>query len=152
MQASSLYKQIKLLYFAILAGLLIFMVVAWLFVQQNGPVSVLSPSIENSMQSFLVILILAGIPVSYIFHSKKTAHIDPELSLAEKLGHYRRSLFIKFATLESLSLISLLAYITSSNRSYILFYMILMIVFAMNYPGKSKVAQELNLNQDELNF
>jgi hypothetical protein len=146
------YKQIKLLYVVIFIGLLIFGVAAYYFVTSKGNMSLIDPSTQATVQTLLIILVFVGIPVSYVFHKKNTSHIDPDLSLSDKLVRYRKSLFVKLITLEGLAMFSLIGYIVSGTKSNLYIYLIILVVYLINYPGKQMIRQELNLEDSEGDF
>jgi hypothetical protein len=152
MNPKTVYNQIQLLYIAILIGLLIFGVAAYYFVAGTGNMMLIDPSTERTVYSILILLVFIGIPVSYIFHKKSSSHINPELSISEKLVRYRKSLFIKLITIEGLAMFSLIGYIVAGTKTYLYIYLILVVVYLISYPGKSTIRQEMQLNDEELNF
>ncbi|TAJ09313.1 hypothetical protein DMA11_20330 [Marinilabiliaceae bacterium JC017] len=152
MKTETVYRQIKFLFFAILTGLIFFYLVAYFFVLKNGAVITLSMSQEATLKSFIIILSLLGIPASYIFHTKKTNHINEDLNLTQKLIQYRNSLFVKLMTFEGLALMGLLAWLLTANKTYLLIYAILVVAYVINYPGKQKIRTELRLEENELDF
>ncbi len=152
MKPKTVYKQIQLLYLAILIGLLFIGVAAYYFVSANGNMMLIDASMERTVYSILIIMVFVGIPVSYIFHKKSSTHIDPELSLSDKLIKYRKSLFVKLITIEGLSMFSLIGYIVAGTKTYLYIYLILLIVYVISYPWKTIIRQELQLSDQELNF
>ncbi len=152
MKPKTVYNQIQLLYVVILIGLLIFGAAAYYFVLGIEGRMLIDSSTERTVYSALILLVFIGIPVSYMFHKKSTSHIDVELSIVDKLVKYRKSLFIKLITLEGLAMFSLIGYIVAGTKTYIYIYMILVVVYLISYPGKSTIRQEMQLEDDELNF
>ncbi|NPA35343.1 MAG: hypothetical protein GXO47_00685 [Chlorobi bacterium] len=152
MRPETVYQQIKILYMVIFAGLVMFGVAAYYFVTSKGNISLIDQSTQATVQTLLIILVFVGIPVSYMFHKKNTSHIDPELSLTDKLLRFRKSLFIKLITLEGLAMFSLIGYIVSGTESDLYIYLIILVVFMINYPGKQTIKQELNLDDNESGF
>jgi len=152
MNPKTVYNQIQLLYIAILIGLLIFGVAAYYFVAGTGNLMLIDPSTERTVYSVLILLVFVGVPVSYIFHKKSSSHINVELSIGDKLVKYRKSFFVKLITLEGLAMFSLIGYIVAGTKTYLYIYVILVVVFLLSYPGKNTVRQELQLDDDELNF
>lgn len=150
MNDNKAYKQIRIIFYAILSGLLFFGLGAFGLVKMQGIVNALTPMQMQYIETIIIIMAFIGIPTSHYFHKKKTESINPALSPEEKLSRYRVSFFIKMATFEGLSLISLLTYLMSGNNTFLIIYSILLITILINYPGKSKVAEELNMETDEL--
>jgi hypothetical protein len=125
---------------------------AYYFVLKTGGVMLIDPSMERTIYTILIILVFVGIPVSYVFHKKSVAHIDPELSLSDKLVKYRKVLFIKLVTLEGLAMFSLIGYIVAGKISYLLMYIILVVVYLISYPGKKNISEELQLEEGQMDF
>ncbi len=152
MKPKTVYNQIQLLYVVIMIGLLIFGVAAYYFVSGTGNIMLIDPSTERMVYTILIILVFVGIPVSYMFHKKSTSHISAELSITDKLVKYRKILFVKLITIEGLAMFSLIGYIVAGTKTYLYMYMILLVVYLISYPGKTTIAQEMQLESDELNF
>lgn len=152
MKPENIYRQIQMLYFVILIGLIFLGGVAYYFVLINGNMSLIDASTEKAISTLLIIMVFVGIPVSYMFHKKNVSHINTELPLTEKLKGYRKSMFIKLVTLEGLAMFSLIGYILAGNKSYLYIFLIVLIVYLLNYPAKSTIKQELSLDDGEMNF
>ena len=152
MRPETIFKQIQILYYVILLGLAVFGLAAYYFVLKTGNAMLIDPSLERTIYTILIILVFVGIPVSYVFHKKSVAHIDPELSLSDKLVKYRKVLFIKLITLEGLAMFSLIGYIIAGTKPYLLMYIILVIVYLISYPGKKNIADELQLENGQMDF
>jgi hypothetical protein len=152
MRPETIFKQIQILYYVILLGLAVFGMAAYYFVSKTGNVMLIDPSLERSIYTILIILVFVGIPVSYVFHKKSVAHIDPELSLSDKLVKYRKVLFIKLITLEGLAMFSLIGYIIAGAKPYLLMYIILVVVYLISYPGKKTIGEELQLENGQMDF
>jgi hypothetical protein len=152
MRPETIFKQIQILYYVILFGLFVFGSAAYYFVLKTGGVMLIDPSMERTIYTILIILVFVGIPVSYVFHKKSVAHIDPELSLSDKLVKYRKVLFIKLVTLEGLAMFSLIGYIVAGKISYLLMYIILVVVYLISYPGKKNISEELQLEEGQMDF
>ena len=152
MRPETIFKQIQILYYVILLGLAVFGMAAYYFVSKTGNAMLIDLSLERSIYTILIILVFVGIPVSYVFHKKSVAHIDPELSLSDKLVKYRKVLFIKLITLEGLAMFSLIGYIIAGAKPYLLMYIILVVVYLISYPGKKTIGEELQLENGQMDF
>jgi hypothetical protein len=148
--ASKQFKQIKVIFFAVLVGLLLFFMAAVALVKTSGVVIPVVPSQMQSLESLIIILALGGIPAGHYFHKRKVEHINPNHPPIRKLSVYRVSYFIKLATLEGLGLISLLAYMMSARNSFLLIFCIFIVTIIINYPSRQRVADELQTTEEEL--
>jgi hypothetical protein len=143
-------KQIKLIYFIVSLLLAIFAILAFVFVTLNGPVYIMEATAENNLKSLIIILALAGIPASYMFHNRKVKQINKELNANSKLQQFRMSYFIKIVTLEGITLLSLLSYLMIGNINQLLIFGLVYLFLILNYPKRSSILSELEINESEL--
>ncbi len=150
MSSKKILKQIRLIYFIVTVLLAIFAALAFAFIAVNGQVYQMDAVAENNLKSLIIILALAGIPASYMFHNRKVKHINTELEASKKLSQYRMSYFIKIMTLEGISLLSLLGYLMTGNLNQLMIFGLVYLFLLLNYPKKSSIFEELNINHNEL--
>lgn len=150
MSSQKILKQIRLIYFIVTILLAIFAALSFLFIATNGRVFPMDLAAESNLKSLIIIIALAGIPASYMFHNRKVKHIAPELDAIKKLIQYRMSYFIKIATLEGISLVSLLGYLMTGNLNQFMIFGLVYLFLILNYPTKSSIFSELNIDPNEL--
>jgi len=150
MKPHQIFRQIKFLFFTIAVVLLIFGAIAFFYVTLHGKAYDVSMSYESNLRSLLLILALVGIPASYMFHSRKVKHIDRDLESAQKLLQYRTAFFIKIITLEGLSLLSLLAYITTAQLNYLSIFGILYLALLISFPRKNAILNDLEIDPSDV--
>ncbi len=150
MSSRKTLKQIRLIYFIVTILLAIFAILTFLFITVNGRVYPMDMAAESNLKSLIIILALAGIPASYMFHNRKVKHINPELKANEKLQQYRMAYFIKIMTLEGISLLSLLGYLMTGNLNQFMIFGLVYLFLLLNYPKKSSIFEELNIDKSEL--
>lgn len=150
MQNNSSFKQIRLIYFIIVILLAMFAAFSFHYVYTNGSAYVFERSLENNLKSLSIVLALIGIPASYIFHKRMISRIDKSLSMEKKLIRYRISFFIKVATLEGISLISLLIYMSTGHINQLIIFGLIYLFLLLNYPSKSTIERELENENNHL--
>lgn len=143
-------KQIRLIYFIVTILLALFAILSFAFITVNGQVYQLDQAGEQNLKSLIIILALAGIPASYIFHNRKVKHINSELSTMQKLSQYRMAYFVKVMTLEGISLLSLLGYLIIGDVNQIMVFGLVYLFLVLNFPKKSNILEELNIDQTDL--
>ncbi|WP_146260587.1 hypothetical protein [Breznakibacter xylanolyticus] len=143
-------KQIRIIFYAILIGLLVFCAGSVALVTQRGGLMLLSPVQMQYLQTVIIILAFTGIPAAHLFHKRKTEHLRPDMMPEMKLSRYRVSFFIKMATFEGISLVSLLCYLMSAGSNFLIIFGILMVTILVNYPGRDRIWTELGLNDDNV--
>lgn len=144
-------KQIRLIYFVIVALLSMFAIFSIYFVMTFGQFYETDGTSINNLKALSIILALAGIPASYMFHKRKVAHIDLSLPTHKKLLQYRNSFFIKIITLEGVSLISLLIYLITVHINQLIIFGLIFLFLLLNYPKKKVILNELEIDESELN-
>ncbi|MCU4157233.1 hypothetical protein J1N10_14745 [Carboxylicivirga sp. A043] len=150
MTSKKALKQIKLIYFIICILLGVFAVASFIFVTLNGPVYIMDAAGQNNLKSLIIILALAGIPASYMFHNRKVKQINKEQQAHTKLQQFRTSYFIKIMTLEGVTLLSLLSYLMIGNINQMLVFGLVYLFLILNYPKQSSILSELEINKSEL--
>ncbi|WP_430812081.1 MULTISPECIES: hypothetical protein [unclassified Carboxylicivirga] len=150
MSAQKTLKQIRLIYFIVVILLAVFAALSFVFITMNGRAFPMDPGAENNLKSLIIVLALAGIPASYMFHNRKVKHINQGLSTEQKLQQYRMAYFIKIMTLEGISLLSLLAYLMIGNINQIMIFGLVYLFLVLNYPKKSSIFEELNIDASDL--
>lgn len=111
----------------------------------------LSPQDTNYFESTIILLAFIGIPGTHYLHKKRISTLPSTLQIANKLSHYKNSFLIKLATIEGLSVLTLITYILTSRESYLYIFGIYLVTVLINYPSPSKIAEELNCEPSELN-
>nr|WP_321453348.1 hypothetical protein [uncultured Carboxylicivirga sp.] len=150
MESKKTIKQIQLIYFAIALLLAMFAAFAFYFVTSVGKVSGFSVSMENNLKSLNILLALVGIPASYMFHKRKISHINPDQPYERKILQYRTAFFIKMTTLEGLSLISILIYLTTGEINQLMIFGLLYLFLLLNYPSVNAINKDLEGNNVDL--
>jgi len=150
MNSRKILKQIRLIYFIVAILLGVFAILSFVYVMQNGPMYELNTNDKNNLKSLIIILALAGIPASHMFQSRKIKHLNKALDASKKLLNYRMAYFVKIMTLEGISLLSLLGYLIIGNLNQLLIFAVVYLFLVLNYPKKSAILEELNIDESEL--
>ncbi|MBZ4676253.1 MAG: hypothetical protein JG782_872 [Anaerophaga sp.] len=143
MNTNKILRQIKLLFWTILAAMLVMMIIALLVVRQMGPVVEWTISQKENFKAMILILSLGGIPASYFFHTKKIKHLNQELSFDEKLMQFKSSFFIKIVTLEALAVLGLIGYMLTADNTFIYVFALLFLAYLINRPTLHNISNEI---------
>ncbi|MCU4164234.1 hypothetical protein [Carboxylicivirga caseinilyticus] len=150
MESNKTIRQIQIIYFAIVIVLAAFAGFAFYFVFAIGKVSSFDLQMENNLKSLNVILALVGIPSSYMFFKRKVSHIDRNMSFDRKVIQYRTAFFIKMTTLEGLSLISILIYLSTGEINQLIVFGLLYLFMLLNYPSVNSIKKDLEEIDNDL--
>ena len=148
MNPSNYFNQIKILYWSILVALLFLLMLGVWAVGHLGGIWTIPAADKETFKTILILLSLMAIPAGYKFHQKRISHLNPELSLIDKLKNYRTSFFINIVSLEALAIIALTGYLFTADYVFLIIFGLLFVAFAINMPSKKRIEQELDQEQD----
>ena len=149
MELSKEFSYLKKIFILIVSGLIVFFAIGYYLVISRGALIIFSPVQLQNLESIIILLSLIGIPAGHYYHKKRISHLSQELSGSELLKSYKVSFIVKLAILEGMALITLVGYMLSGNQTFLLIYAIFFLIVLINYPGESKLKDELNLNKEE---
>lgn len=141
-------KAIRVLYFAMLAGQVIFAIIVTTMVL-SGVLSNGMNSLTVVMQVAIIVIAAAAIPASFLLFRKRLADINPEEDLGKKLEKYRAALIIRMALCEFTVLFAIIAFFITTNRSFLWMILLLIGNFLLIFPSRDKLIQQLQLNSSE---
>lgn len=112
----------------------------------------IQPNLElNSILEIIVTLLFAvAIGITYIFTKQKMKSITEKKDLSEKLSEYRTLFIMKFAILEMPSILGIVSYILTGNNLFLIYTVLIILVFIVNYPSKVRIASEIGITESEL--
>lgn len=146
----SIVKALKTLFGVIVLVLIIFFIGAAYLVKQNGALTIFTPIQLQNFESVIIVLSLLGIPAGHYYHKRRLLHLSLELPIETVLLRYRSSFFVKLAILEGLSMLSLIGYMLSGNGTFLIIYSIYLLVILINFPSRTRIADDLRREEDEL--
>lgn len=142
----SYLKVIYIIHLALLAGQVMFAIVAFI---QVGKTQI---DIKNSNDPFLFvvpILAIGGFIVSNLmFRQQLNSSINKD-SLKDKLMGYQTALIIRFALLEGPSLFGIVTYLITGNFLFLIISGLLVLYFISIRPTRVKIENDLNLTYEE---
>lgn len=142
-------RHIILIFWLLLGAMTAMLVIALVVIHNIGPIIEWTVSQKENLKSVILILALGGIPASYMFHSKKVKHIDPDLPLNLKVSQYRTSFFIKLVTLEALSVLGLIGYMFTADSTFLYVFSLLFLAYLINRPTKNNILNEIEPEETE---
>lgn len=142
---NSFLKTMRIIFFALLAGQIIFMAVAFFTVNNNPPQS----QSDDLFNIIVPVAIGLGLFMSGMLFKQLLGKIKNDASFEKKLEAYRSAMIIRYALLEGPSIFSTVAYLLSGNIIFLAFSGVMILAFLMNMPSRNKAAQDLNLSSIE---
>lgn len=142
---NSFLKTMRIIFFALLAGQLIFIAIAFFIVTNNPPQS----QADDMFNIIVPILVGSGLFISNFMFRQLLGKIKYDSSFEIKLEAYRSALIIRYALLEGPSIFSTVAFLLSGNIIFLAFSGVMILAFMMNMPNRNKATQDLNLSSIE---
>lgn len=110
-----------------------------------------TPPVEAGDNLFLIIAValgIGGVFIGQLIFNQRISNIQSG-TVFEKLSEYRPALILKYALLEGPALVAVIFYFTNGDTYFIVIALVMVLLMAYNLPIKSRVANDLNLNQQE---
>lgn len=148
MKASEQIKPVKIIFFALLSGQIIFLFIA-LFLVQSGNVV---PN-ENLFLIFFVVdlmIIVPGIVVGPMLYRSFISRVKSGMSLSEKFNLYKQGTIIKLALVEAPTIFSIVAYMLTGSLVFLIIAIGVLVLFFMHKPTIEKFAEDFNISLSEL--
>lgn len=142
-----LYLILKIIYFAMFSGLLIFLFVV-LFLGHEEIKEQLD--MQNPLVLVLLGLTLIVIPIGIKVSGKIIQKIDKNLPLIKKISGFSNAWIIRVAVIEGVTLFSIVSLLITHDYRFLFIAILLMMFFLMNFPSISKMAQMLHLTREEM--
>ena len=145
------FKIIHIIYFAILAGLIVFAVMAYFIISQ----SVDQPN-ENLLNIFMFLIpafVIVMIFLSRFMYNKISQQVNGASSLFEKIGKYRTAKIVSWALLEGAGLFSIVAFIITHSDFFLIVLFVIVGAFILSKPSIEEFLNDFKIEgneQDEL--
>jgi len=144
-QAKGAYRAMKLIFYSLNSGLLIFFIVG---IYLNG---MQIPDFKEGIDilTYVNIFLMASIPVGYTISSRKMEAIDAGDSFSKKFEQYQSAMIIRWAMIEGTALFSLVGLIVLQDAKQLVIFVICILVLSSNTVTKEKVTRMAKLNAEE---
>lgn len=142
-------RNISFIYWAMLLGLVTFIVVTSLFVSNVGEVIISDPHTAYILKTVLIFILIVIAPISYLLPQKQINNIDKEQKLTVKLAAYHTASLIRFALMNSAGIFIALGFMLTANTNLIFLQAVVILFFLIYKPSPFKIASDLELDQNE---
>jgi hypothetical protein len=139
-------KSISIIHLALLAGQVIFGIVAY---AQSGKIYFGIHNMDSVFIYIVPLVAIGGFMGGYLTFKKQLADIRNKKSLGEKVMAYQTALIIRYALLEGPSLLAIVTYMEDGNLFFLAIAGLLMLYFLFLRPTMEKVENDLDLNFTE---
>jgi hypothetical protein len=144
--SKSVLRTVRVLYFALILGILSFLAVTFLISQG------FKFAFEKSDPIIFanIILFILAIPIGYLVSQAMWKKIEKDLPLKDKLLKYQTGFLIRLATCEGVGLFSIVGFLLSNNLIYLVLTGIILLIIVYYFPSLEKLGLQLDLNYAEL--
>ena len=147
MNSALLFRQIITLYYALLAGQILFCLVAVFALDSPSPMQSGWPGEPLGM--VLPILMAGGMMTAFLINNKRMASAAAEPDLDAKMAHYRTSVIIRSALLEGVNLFCIVGYLLEHNITFLYFFAAGILVFLYFRPSIKEFIQHYGISAAE---
>jgi hypothetical protein len=141
-------KAIRILFFALLIGQVIFALIVTVLVE-TGVLGTGDHELTPIMQVSIIVIAATTIPASFFLFRKRLAVINPEEELGKKIELYRAALILRMALCEMPVLFAIIVFFLTHDRSFLWMTIILIANFLFIYPSNEKIINQLQLDSSE---
>jgi hypothetical protein len=144
--SKSVLRSTRVVYFALILGILSFLAVTFLISQDfKFAFDKSDPIIFANL-----ILFLLAIPIGYLVSQAMWKRIEKDLPLKDKLLKYQTGFLIRLATCEGVGLFSIVGFLLSNIFIYLVLTGIVLLIIFYYFPSIEKLELQLDLNYTEL--
>lgn len=137
----------KTIFFSLAAGLVLFFIVALVFIQDKDPATGIE--LNNIFTIVVPVIGLMMMFSSRMIYNHLISKYDVISNLPQKISHYRTAKIISWAIIESACLLALVATMLTSNYLYVAVFIFLFGYFFLMKPSKESLIQDMRLNSEE---
>jgi F0F1-type ATP synthase membrane subunit c/vacuolar-type H+-ATPase subunit K len=144
-QPKAAYRALKLIFYSLNSGLLIFFIVAIYLNEMQIP----EFKIGFAILTYVNVFLLASIPAGYSISSRKMEAIDAGDSFSRKFEQFQAAMIIRWAMIEGTAIFSLVGLIVLQDAKQLVIFVICILVLSSNTVTKEKVTRMAKLNTEE---
>ncbi|MBX2933096.1 MAG: hypothetical protein KF825_02560 [Ferruginibacter sp.] len=141
---------LNIMHKALLMGQIIFAAVC-VYLVYSGMVKSFSINLDKPLQVAALLLAAAGVFGGNAFLKKKLLQIrDLQANAKQRFEAYRAACLLHWAFIEAPAIFSIICFFLTGNYAFIALAFLLIMIFAIQAPAKNKVAQQLQVDEAEL--
>lgn len=140
-------SQIKIIYFALLIGQIIFFAVSY-YLQYSGSIE---PEVIPYFKEIVLLVVLFVVILSYLLPFMMIKKMNTNSSLSDKLNEFRSSFILRMALLEGSNLLLIVYYLLSGNKNALILIAFVFVIEVFHFPSKQYIIKILKLSTEEEN-
>lgn len=149
---SGVLKTLFILHRIMLAGQLIFALVVFFLVYSGLFISQNSDYNNRVLQVLAIIFSVGGFYAgAFIFKKKLLAEKEILPDAKEKGERYRQACIIQWSLIEGPCIFAVVCFLLTGNYAFLALAAVLILIFAMMAPSKTKIAFQLQISEEVVN-
>ncbi len=142
-------RKISFLYWAMLLGLVTFIVVTSLFVSNVREVIISDPHTAFILKTVLIFILIVIAPISYLLPQRQINRIEKDQKLTAKLAEYHTASLARYMLMNSAGILIALGFMLTANTNLIFLQAVVLLFFIIYKPTPFKIASDLELDKKE---
>jgi hypothetical protein len=142
-----LFKKLNVLFYAILGGMFLFLIIALLIQQPGRNLNAPPPNIVT--EYVLVILMIIGISGAYIVYIIGTKKVTDKTQLVTKVNSFYKYTLTKLLLFKFAGIMGLIGYILTAVPLYLAIGFVVIMLLFLHKPSLRRLAVEYKLTQKE---
>lgn len=148
MKVTEQFKSIQIVFFALLAGQIIFLFISVYLVQSGN-----FKTNEDLFLIFFVVtlmIITPAIVVGPMLYRSFMNKAKPEMSALEKFNLYKQGTVIKLAFVEAPTIFSIVGFLLTGSYVFLFLAVGIIVLFFMHKPSLDKFSEDFKVSSSEL--
>jgi cobalamin biosynthesis protein CobD/CbiB len=146
---SNYIKTLQILFKALLLGPLLFIAIVIVLFATGALIPGITGATANIFLYVVIVVAVLATTMSYKLFSQKLEEAKQQNDLTNKLDGYRAAFILQLALCEGPALFSVICYFLTENKMLLVVLLFLVLNFARLYPTKTKIVQQLELDDNE---
>jgi len=148
MTSKAYFKTLTIVYFALLAGQVLFAILSLVLVQ-TGKLGDDGGEFGEILIYTVSVFLIGGIIASTVMFKKSLSEAKNKNTLLEKMNFYRSALIVRYAPLEGVTMFAIVAYILTGNLLFMGMAAMIIVIFLIIKPSPEKAINDLELSYEE---
>ncbi len=148
MKVQDQFKTIQMIFFALLAGQIIFLFIAVYLVQIGN--MVVNDNLFLPLFVTDLLIISPAVVLGPMLYRGIINRAKPDSTINDKINLYRQGLIIKLALVEAPTIFSIVGYLLTGSVIFLLIASAVLILFFFHKPSVEKFADEFRISISEL--
>jgi hypothetical protein len=148
-QKENIFKVLQLLHRAMLAGMLLFSIIA-LYITITRQTTHVTISTGKALQIAVIAVAFLSVSGGFFLFNKRMQLTANMPIASERMGVYRMSAIIRWAMIEVPVMFAIISFVLTGNYAFLALALAIMMVFVYTAPSKNKIIQQLQLDDKDV--